>query len=92
MKRNALALAALVVLSAGEITAGKAMEGDPGGVYVGRHRYQGYDRDRYYGSYNRFGGDSCGMWRDQCALNWGSGRMFDICMHRRAAVAACGGY
>ncbi|MGY3549415.1 hypothetical protein ACVWXP_006981 [Bradyrhizobium sp. USDA 4463] len=93
MKRYLLALAALVALGASGITTAKAVEFDvgPGGVYVGQHRYRDYDRDRYYGSYNRYGGgDSCGMWRQQCALNWGTGYMFDRCMSRRAAVVACG--
>ena len=94
MKRYALALAALVTLSAGEITTAQAQQFGvgPGGVYVGRDRDDGYNRDRYRDAYNRYGGggDSCGMWRHQCALNWGRGRMFDICMQRRAAVVACG--
>jgi hypothetical protein len=94
MKRYVMALAALVALSAGEITTAQAQQFEvgPGGVYVGRDRYDGYNRDRYRDSYNRYGGggDSCGMWRHQCALNWGTGRMFDICMQRRAAVVACG--
>lgn len=93
MKRYILAFAALVSLAAGDITAAQAQrfEVDPGGVYVGRDRYDGY-RDRYRGSYNQYGGggDSCRMWRHQCAHNWGRGRMFDVCMQRRAAVRACG--
>ena len=58
MKRYVLALAALVTLSAGAVTTAKAVEFDvgPGGVYVGQHRYHDYNRDRFYGSYNRYGG------------------------------------
>ena len=94
MKRYVLALAALVTLSAGAVTTAKAVEFDvgPGGVYVGQHRYHDYDRDRrYYGSYNRYGGDSCGMWLHECARSYGSGTYeYQICMRRRAAVVACG--
>jgi len=96
MKRYVLALGALVALSAGEITSAQAQQFEvgPGGVYVGRDRYNGYDRrERYRGGYNRHeGGNSCGMWRQQCATNWGTGRMFDVCMQRRAALVACGRY
>ena len=68
MKQYVLALAALIALSAGGITAAKAVEFDvdPGDVYVGQHWYHNYDRDRFYGSYNRYGGDSCGMWLYEC--------------------------
>ena len=93
MKRYVLAFAALVTLSTGAMTAANAVEFDvgPGGVYVGPHRYHQYDRDRFYGSYNRYGGGgSCGYWRHACARNWGTGHMFDVCMQRREAVAACG--
>lgn len=92
MKRYVLALAALVALTAGEITTAKAVEFDvgPGGVYVGQHRYRDYDRDRYYGSYNRYGGDSCGMWRHECARSYGGTGLYETCMSRPAAVAACG--
>jgi hypothetical protein len=95
MKRYVLALAALVALSAGEITAAQAQrfEVGPGGVYVGRDGYDGYNRDRYRGSYNQYGGggDSCGMWLHECARSYGRGTdMYGICMQRRAAVRACG--
>jgi hypothetical protein len=93
MKRYILAFAALVALSTGEIAMAQAQQFEvgPGGVYVGGDRYGGYNRERYRGAYNRFeGGNSCGMWRQQCAANWGTGHMFDICMQRRAAVVACG--
>ena len=96
MKRYVLVLAALVTLSAGAVTTAKAVEFDvgPGGVYVGQHRYHDYDRDRrYYGSYNRCGGgDSCAMWRHECARSWGASGGYEICMQRRAAVVACGRY
>ena len=65
MRRYVLALAALVALSAGEITTAQAQrfEVGPGGVYVGRDGYDGYRRDRYRGSYNAYGrGGSCGYW------------------------------
>jgi len=93
MKRYILSLTALVALSAGEMTTAKAVEFDvgPGGVYVGQHRYRDYDRDRFYGSYNRYGGDSCGMWLHECARSYGEGsRRYEICMQRPAAVQACG--
>ena len=98
MKRYVLALAALVTLSAGAVTTSKAVEFDvgPGGVYVGPHRYHDYDRDRrYYGSYNRYdqgAGDSCGMWRHECARSYGGTGLYETCMQRRAAVVACGRY
>jgi hypothetical protein len=96
MKRYALAFAALIALGAGEIATAQAQQFEvgPGGVYVGRDRYDGYDRrERYRGGYNRYeGGNSCGMWRQQCAVNWGTGHMFDVCMQRRAALVACGRY
>ena len=94
MKRYILALAALVTLTAGEIVAAQAQQFEvgPGGVYVGRDRYDGYNRDRYRGSYNRYGGgDSCGMWLHECARSYGRGTDgYEICMQRRAAVVACG--
>lgn len=93
MKRSILALTALVALTAGEITTAKAVEFDvgPGGVYVGPHRYRDYDRGRFYGSYNRYGGDSCGMWLHECARSYGRGtRLYEICLQRPAAVEACG--
>ena len=94
MKRYVLALAALVTLSAGAVTTAKAVELDfgPGGVYVGQHRYQGYDRDRYYGSYNRYdqGVGSCNMWREECARSWGGTGRYGICMQRREVAIACG--
>ena len=93
MKRYVLALAALLALSASGITTAKAVEFDvgPGGVYVGQQRYHDYDRDRYYGSYNRYGGgDSCGMWRRECARSYGGTGLYETCMSRRAAVVACG--
>lgn len=94
MKRYVLALAALVTLSAGAVTTANALEFDvgPGGVHVGEHRYyRGYDRDRYYGSYNQYGGgDSCGMWRHECARSYGGTGLYETCMSRRAAVIACG--
>jgi hypothetical protein len=92
MKRYILAFAALVALGAGEIATAQAQQFEvgPGGVYVGRGRYD-YDRRPYRGAYNRYeGGNSCGMWRQQCAANWGTGQMFYVCMQRRAAVIACG--
>jgi len=97
MKRYILALAALVTLSAGAVTTAKAVEFEvgPGGVYVGQQRYHDYDRGRrYYGSYNRYGGggDSCGMWRHECARSWGASGGYETCMQRRAAVVACGRY
>ena len=96
MKRFVLALAALVALSAGEITAAQAQQFEvgPGGVYVGRDRYDGYNRDRYRDSYNRYGGggDSCGMWRHECARSYGGTGLYETCMSRRAAVEACGRY
>ena len=92
MKRYVLALAALVALSAGEITAAQAQrfQVGPDGVYVGRDR----DRDRYRDSYNRYGGggDSCGMWRHECARSWGGTGLYETCMQRRAAAEACGRY
>ncbi|SDK12386.1 hypothetical protein SAMN05216338_109015 [Bradyrhizobium sp. Rc2d] len=94
MKRCFLVFAAVVALSAGEITAANALDFDigPGGVYVGPHRHRGYyyDRDRYYGSYNRYGGDSCEMWQHECARSYGGGYMYERCMSRPAAVIACG--
>jgi len=94
MKRYVLALAALLALSAGAVTTAKAVEFDvgPGGVYAGPHRYyHGYDRDRFYGSYNRYGGgDSCSMWRHECARSYGGTGLYGTCMSRPAAVAACG--
>jgi hypothetical protein len=72
MKRYLLALAALVTLSAGAVTAANAVEFGvgPNGVYVGPDRYyRDYDRGAYaYGGYggcrivithrtNRFGED-----------------------------------
>jgi hypothetical protein len=96
MKRYVLALAALVALSAGEITAAQAQrfEVGPGGVYIGRDRSDGYNRYRYRDSYNRYGGggDSCGMWRHECARSYGGTGLYETCMQRRAAVVACGGY
>ena len=86
MKRYVLALAALVTLSAGAVTTAKAVELDfgPGGVYVGQHRYQDYDRDRYYGSYNRYdqGVGSCNMWREECARSWGGTGRYGWRVHR----------
>ena len=76
MKRYVLAFAALIALGAGEIATAQAQQFEvgPGGVYVGRDRYDGYNRERR--SYNRYeGGNSCGMWRQQCAANWGRGHM-----------------
>ena len=92
MKRYVLALAALVTLSAGAVTTAKAVEFNvgPGGVYVGQHRYPGYDRDRYYGSYNRYDVGSCNMWREECARSWGGTGRYGICMQRREVVVACG--
>jgi hypothetical protein len=93
MKRYCLALAALLALGASGITAAQAVEFDvgPGGVYVGQHRYRDYDRNRYYDSYNRYGGgDSCGMWRHECARSYGGTGLYETCMSRRAAVVACG--
>jgi hypothetical protein len=94
MKKSVLALAALLALSAGEITPAHAQRFDvgPGGVYVDRDGYEGYGRDRYRGSYRREPIATCGYWRQQCAENWGTGHMFGVCMQRRAAVIACGGY
>ena len=91
MNRYILAFAALISLGAGEITTAKAqqIEAGPRGMYVGRDRYDGYHRERHRGSYNRYGSNSCGMWRQQCAANWGTGQMFNVCMQRRAAVVAC---
>jgi hypothetical protein len=56
MKRYLVALAALMTLGAGTVTAAKAVEFDvgPGGVYVGPHRYH-----HYYGSYNAYRDDNC---------------------------------
>jgi hypothetical protein len=93
MKRYVLALTVLAALSAGEMTTAKAVEFGvgPGGVYVGEPRYRDYDRDRFYGSYNRYGGDSCGMWLHECARSYGEGTgRYEICMRRPAAVRACG--
>jgi hypothetical protein len=69
MKRFILALAALVTLSAGAVTAANAVEFGvgPNGVYVGPDRDRYYD-ERYYNNYgncrvvithrtNRFGED-----------------------------------
>jgi hypothetical protein len=55
MKKCILALAALLALSAGAMTAAHAQRFDvgPGGVYVDRDGYEGYGRDRYRGSYRR---------------------------------------
>jgi hypothetical protein len=52
MKRYILALAALVTLTAGAVTAANAVEFGvgPNGVYVGPDRY-----DRYGESYNEYG-------------------------------------
>jgi hypothetical protein len=93
MKRYVLALAAIVTLSAGAVTTAKAMEFDvgPGGVYVGQHRYyRGYDRDRYYGSYNQYDVGSCAMWRHECARSYGGTGGYGICMQRREVAIACG--
>ena len=56
MKRSALTIIAALMLTAGGLTAAKAVEFDvgPGGVRVGpdyyqRHYYRDYDRDRDYG-------------------------------------------
>jgi hypothetical protein len=50
MKRYLVALAALMTLGAGTVTAARAVEFDvgPGGVYVGPHRHH------YYGSYDTY--------------------------------------
>jgi hypothetical protein len=93
MKRYVLALAAIVTLSAGVVTTAKAVEFDvgPGGVYVGQHRYyRGYDRDRYYGSYNQYDVGSCAMWRHECARSYGGTGGYGICMQRREVAIACG--
>jgi hypothetical protein len=93
MKRFVLALAALATLSAGAVTTAKAVEFDvgPGGVYVGQHRYhRGYDRDRYYGSYNQYDVGSCAMWRHECARSYGGTGGYGICMQRREVAIACG--
>ena len=92
MMRYVLAIAAMAAMGVGEITTAQAQQFEvgPGRVYVGRDRYEGYDRPRYSGAYKRYeGGNSCGMWRQQCAANWGTGQMIDVCMQRRAAVVAC---
>ena len=93
VKQYRLALVALLTLSLGEIAGAQALEFDvgPGGVYVGPYRHRGYyhDRDRYYGSYNRYRGDSCEMWQHECARSYGGGYMYDRCMSRPAAVMAC---
>jgi hypothetical protein len=93
MKKCILALAALFALSAGAMTAAQAQRFDvgPGGVYVDRDGYEGYRRERYRES-RREPIATCGYWRQQCAENWGTGHMFGVCMQRRAAVIACGGY
>ena len=94
MKRYVLALAALLTLSAGAATTAKAVEFDigPGGVYAGPHRYyRGYDRDRYYGSYNRYDDvGSCAMWRHECARSYGGTDLYGTCMQRREVAIACG--
>jgi hypothetical protein len=93
MKRYVLALAAIVTLSAGAVTTAKAVEFDvgPGGVYVGQHRnYRGYDRDRYYDTYNQYDVGSCAMWRHECARSYGGTGGYGICMQRREVAIACG--
>lgn len=94
MKRHMLILAALATLGAGGVSAANAQhfEVGPRGVYVGHDRYDGYQRERFRGSYNRYGGgDSCGMWLHECARSYGEGSYkYDICMQRPAAVRACG--
>jgi hypothetical protein len=93
MKRYVLALAAIVTLSAGAVTTAKAVEFDvgPGGVYAGQHRsYRGYDRERYYGSYNQYDVGSCAMWRHECARSYGGTGGYGICMQRREVAIACG--
>ena len=93
MKPCVLAFAAFVTLGAGAVTTAKALELDvgPGGVHVGAHRYyRGYDRDRYYGSYNRYDVGSCGMWRSECARSYGGTGGYGICMRRPEVAIACG--
>ena len=53
MKRYALAFAALIALGAGEIATAQAQQFEvgPGGVYVGRDRYDGYRERRSYDGY-----------------------------------------
>lgn len=95
MRKCILALSALLAVSAGAMTTAQAQrfEVGPGGVYVDRDGYDDYRQDRYRRSYNRDPrGQSCGYWRQQCAESWGTGHMFGVCMQRRAAVVACGGY
>lgn len=55
MKRYALALAALAMLTAGTATVANAVEFNvgPGGVYVGPHRDRHYDE---YNAYNQYRG------------------------------------
>ena len=60
-KRNMLAIAATLVLTAAGATTAKAVEFDvgPGGVYVGpRDHYRDY-RDRDYNAYNRYDRGNC---------------------------------
>ena len=67
MKRSILALAALVVLTAGAASTANAVEFGvgPGGVYVGPDRYYRHYGDEFYGNcrtvithqINRFGED-----------------------------------
>jgi hypothetical protein len=54
MLKMILSIAGILALTASGATTAKAVEVDvgPGGVYVGPHR--DYDRDRYYGAYNRY--------------------------------------
>ena len=67
MKRSMLALAALVMLTAGATSAANALEFGvgPGGAYVGPDRYTRHYGDEFYGNcrtvithrINRFGED-----------------------------------
>jgi hypothetical protein len=93
MKPYVLAISALVTLSASALTGANALEFDvgPGGVRVDAHRYhRDYDRDRYYGSYNRYDVGSCAMWREECARSYGGTGGYGICMQRREVAIACG--
>jgi len=67
MKRSILAIAALVMLTAGAVSTANAVEFGvgPGGVYVGPDRYYRHYGDEFYGNcrtvithhINRFGED-----------------------------------